>query len=178
MSFAFNFGRSRSHNSSTKDVTFRGHRVHLLQLQNQWRQNGNVRKTVGWLFKSRLCLHLHVQCHTSTRLGRLGKLTRPIKVFLFLFLVTVLINPSFLTQTNELFLIWFKFDDVYVHSTVYYGQYRCSGAGAATSKRVEWARNLTGEEAAPFLTKDSIDGKAWIRSAPTSFKKKAFSTKT
>ncbi|KAH0990482.1 hypothetical protein GBA52_001965 [Prunus armeniaca] len=63
-------------------------------------------------------------------------------------------------------------------STVYYGQYRCSGAGAATSKRVEWARNLTSEEAAPFLTKDSIDGKAWIRSAPTSFKKKAFSTKT
>lgn len=68
---------------------------------------------------------------------------------------------------------------MYVHSTVYYGQYRCSGPGVATSKRVEWAHYLTSEEAAPFLTKDSIDGKAWIRSAPTSFKiKKAFATKT
>ncbi|KAL6204541.1 hypothetical protein ACLB2K_021808 [Fragaria x ananassa] len=58
-------------------------------------------------------------------------------------------------------------------STVYYGQYKCSGRGATTSKRVEWARDLTSEEVEPFLTKDSIDANAWLRSVPTSFKKKA-----
>ncbi|KAK9940576.1 hypothetical protein M0R45_017230 [Rubus argutus] len=61
-------------------------------------------------------------------------------------------------------------------STVYYGQYKCSGRGAIASKRVEWARNLTSAEIEPFLTKDMIDGNAWIRSAPTSFKKKALTT--
>ncbi|KAM5583559.1 putative pectinesterase 11 [Rosa sericea] len=55
--------------------------------------------------------------------------------------------------------------------TVYYGQYKCSGRGATTSKRVEWARDLTSEEVKPFLTKDMIDANAWLRSAPTSFKK-------
>ncbi|XP_062018394.1 putative pectinesterase 11 isoform X2 [Rosa rugosa] len=59
--------------------------------------------------------------------------------------------------------------------TVYYGQYKCSGRGATTSKRVEWARDLTSEEVEPFLTKDMIDANAWLRSAPTSFKKKALS---
>ncbi|XP_068314315.1 putative pectinesterase 11 [Pyrus communis] len=62
-------------------------------------------------------------------------------------------------------------------SSVYYGQYECSGPGAVTSKRVDWARVLTSAEAAPFITKDSIDAKAWIRATPNSFKKKAFSTK-
>ncbi|XP_050368742.1 putative pectinesterase 11 [Argentina anserina] len=57
-------------------------------------------------------------------------------------------------------------------STVYYGQYKCSGRGATTSKRVEWARDLTSEEVEPFLTKDLIDANAWIRSVPTSFKRK------
>ncbi|KAG6672412.1 hypothetical protein I3842_16G056200 [Carya illinoinensis] len=56
--------------------------------------------------------------------------------------------------------------------TSYYGEYKCYGAGANTSKRVQWSHSLmTVQEAAPFLTMDSIGGKSWIRPSPTSFKK-------
>ncbi|XWS73732.1 hypothetical protein CRYUN_Cryun02cG0153800 [Craigia yunnanensis] len=40
-----------------------------------------------------------------------------------------------------------------------------------TKKRVEWAQELTDKEAKPFLTKNMIGGKSWIRSASTHFKK-------
>ena len=39
------------------------------------------------------------------------------------------------------------------------------------SKRVTWAKNLTSLEAEPFMTKDFIDGKAWIRPVPTTFRR-------
>ncbi|KAF4371027.1 hypothetical protein G4B88_002956 [Cannabis sativa] len=55
--------------------------------------------------------------------------------------------------------------------TVYYGQYKCYGRGAVMSKRVEYGRNLTSLEAEPFLTKDFIGAKAWIRPVPTKFTK-------
>ncbi|KAL5558022.1 hypothetical protein UlMin_034233 [Ulmus minor] len=67
---------------------------------------------------------------------------------------------------------WEDWGDVVKHKTVYFGQYKCYGPGARISKRVEWAHNnLTSEEAAPFLTKDLINGKAWIRPTPSKFKR-------
>ena len=47
-----------------------------------------------------------------------------------------------------------------------------------TSKRVEWSRNLTSEEAAPYLTKDLIGGNGWIRPTPTHFNKASTSIST
>ncbi|XP_062079695.1 putative pectinesterase 11 [Humulus lupulus] len=64
---------------------------------------------------------------------------------------------------------WDDWGNSDTHSTVYYGQYKCYGAGAGTSKRVQYARNLTSLEAEPFLTKDFIGGNAWIRPVPTKF---------
>lgn len=56
-------------------------------------------------------------------------------------------------------------------STAYYGEYKCRGTGAIASRRVQWAKHLTTEEAAPFMTKDMIGGKAWIRPVPTTFRR-------
>ncbi|XP_030505775.2 putative pectinesterase 11 [Cannabis sativa] len=66
---------------------------------------------------------------------------------------------------------WDDWGNSDTHSTVYYGQYKCYGRGAVMSKRVEYGRNLTSLEAEPFLTKDFIGAKAWIRPVPTKFTK-------
>ena len=55
-------------------------------------------------------------------------------------------------------------------STVYQGEYKCYGPGADTSKRVQWSHRLSDDETAPFLTKDMIGGKGWLRPAPTNLK--------
>ncbi|XP_042494965.1 putative pectinesterase 11 [Macadamia integrifolia] len=57
------------------------------------------------------------------------------------------------------------------HGTAYYGEYKNYGPGANSSGRVKWSRNLTDEEAKPFLTKDMIGGRAWLRPAPTYFRR-------
>lgn len=59
-------------------------------------------------------------------------------------------------------------------SNVFYGEYKCYGPGASREERVTWSRSLTEEEAAPFLTKDMIGGRGWLRPVPTHFKR--FST--
>lgn len=46
--------------------------------------------------------------------------------------------------------------------TVYYGQYKCFGAGANESKRVAWSHELSDEEALPYLTTSFIDGDTWL----------------
>ncbi|KAL1059970.1 hypothetical protein V6Z11_1Z137900 [Gossypium hirsutum] len=55
--------------------------------------------------------------------------------------------------------------------TVYYGEYKCYGPGADTSKRVQWSHRLSPDEAAPFLTKDMIGGRGWLRPTPKNFKR-------
>ncbi|KAL9154231.1 hypothetical protein ABFS82_10G101600 [Erythranthe guttata] len=47
-------------------------------------------------------------------------------------------------------------------STVFYGQYKCSGPGAKFAKRVEWAKELTDEEARPFIYPDFVDASQWL----------------
>ncbi|KAE8100258.1 hypothetical protein FH972_018173 [Carpinus fangiana] len=66
---------------------------------------------------------------------------------------------------------WDDWGDSSKQRTAYYGEYKCYGPGAVGSKRVQWSHNLTIQEAAPFLSKDLISGKSWIRPAPTSFRK-------
>ncbi|KAK4406903.1 putative pectinesterase 53 [Sesamum angolense] len=45
---------------------------------------------------------------------------------------------------------------------VYYGEYKCSGAGANLTGRVPWARALTDQEAMPFIGTYYIDGDTWL----------------
>ncbi|KAL3515159.1 hypothetical protein ACH5RR_022061 [Cinchona calisaya] len=65
---------------------------------------------------------------------------------------------------------WDDWGDPSKQSTAYYGEYKCYGPGANRSNRVKWSHSLTNEEAAPFLTKNMIGGRAWLRPAPTHFK--------
>eukprot|EP00250_Pteridium_aquilinum_P007993 c17590_g1_i1 orf=170-1282(-) len=46
--------------------------------------------------------------------------------------------------------------------TVYYGQYKCDGAGADESQRVGWSHELSDEEVSPYLNTSFIDGSLWL----------------
>lgn len=61
-------------------------------------------------------------------------------------------------------------------SNLYYGEYKCYGPGADRSNRVGWSLSLSETEAATFLTKDAIGGRAWLRPAPSNFKRGASTT--
>ncbi|KAI9182505.1 hypothetical protein LWI28_025981 [Acer negundo] len=47
-------------------------------------------------------------------------------------------------------------------TSVFYGEYKCSGAGANLTGRVPWARILTDEEAMPFIGTYYVDGDTWL----------------
>ncbi|XP_020236589.1 probable pectinesterase 53 [Cajanus cajan] len=57
---------------------------------------------------------------------------------------------------------WYNWGDPNREITVFYGQYKCTGPGANFAGRVSWSRELTDEEAAPFLSLSFIDGTEWI----------------
>ncbi|KGN62612.1 putative pectinesterase 11 [Cucumis sativus] len=71
---------------------------------------------------------------------------------------------------------WDNWQDPSKQSTVYYGQYKCYGKGANTSRRVSWSfTNMTAQDAAPFFTKSFIGAADWLRPVPNRFKR-AFSS--
>ncbi|KAG6384949.1 hypothetical protein SASPL_153772 [Salvia splendens] len=58
----------------------------------------------------------------------------------------------------------FNVNDFFWCRTVFYGQFKCSGPGASFGGRVTWARELTKEEAQPFISLSFIDGHEWLTS--------------
>ncbi|XP_057447236.1 probable pectinesterase 53 [Lotus japonicus] len=58
---------------------------------------------------------------------------------------------------------WYNWGDPNREMTVFYGQYKCTGPGASFAGRVSWARELTDEEAGPFLSLSFIDGPEWVK---------------
>ncbi|XP_031096137.1 probable pectinesterase 53 [Ipomoea triloba] len=58
---------------------------------------------------------------------------------------------------------WHNWGDPNREMTVFYGQYKCSGPGANFAGRVSWCRELTEEEAKPFITLGFIDGFEWLK---------------
>ncbi|XP_010049610.3 probable pectinesterase 53 isoform X1 [Eucalyptus grandis] len=58
---------------------------------------------------------------------------------------------------------WYNWGDPGREMTVFYGQYKCIGPGASFAGRVSWSRELTDEEAKPFLSLSFIDGSEWIK---------------
>ncbi|KAM0908798.1 hypothetical protein ACQ4PT_015217 [Festuca glaucescens] len=58
---------------------------------------------------------------------------------------------------------WYNWGDPNRELTVFYGQYKCTGPGASYSGRVSWSRELTDQEAKPFISLSFIDGTEWIR---------------
>lgn len=58
---------------------------------------------------------------------------------------------------------WDDWDhDTSKDQTVYYGQYKCFGAGANESQRVAWSHELSDDEAMPYLSTTFIDGNEWL----------------
>lgn len=47
--------------------------------------------------------------------------------------------------------------------TAVFGEFQCRGKGAATSRRVPWAKSFNIEDARPFLDMEFIDGNKWLR---------------
>ncbi|XP_020187369.1 probable pectinesterase 53 [Aegilops tauschii subsp. strangulata] len=58
---------------------------------------------------------------------------------------------------------WYNWGDPTREMTVFYGQYKCSGPGANHAGRVDWSRELTDEEAKPFISLSFIDGLEWLK---------------
>ncbi|XP_052198570.1 probable pectinesterase 53 [Diospyros lotus] len=58
---------------------------------------------------------------------------------------------------------WYNWGDPNREMTVFYGQYKCTGPGASFAGRVSWARELTDEEAKPFVSLSFIDGSEWVK---------------
>ncbi|XAR67062.1 Pectinesterase [Bertholletia excelsa] len=58
---------------------------------------------------------------------------------------------------------WYNWGDPTRETTVFYGQYKCTGPGASFAGRVPWSRELTYEEAKPFISLNFIDGSEWIK---------------
>ncbi|KAI9119331.1 hypothetical protein K1719_010006 [Acacia pycnantha] len=58
---------------------------------------------------------------------------------------------------------WYNWGDPNREMTVFYGQYKCTGPGAKYVGRVSWSRELTDEEAKPFISLSFIDGFEWIK---------------
>ncbi|KAH1131930.1 hypothetical protein J1N35_003308 [Gossypium stocksii] len=58
---------------------------------------------------------------------------------------------------------WYNWGDPNREMTVFYGQYKCTGPGASFAGRVSWSRELTDEEAKPFISLSFIDGSEWIK---------------
>ncbi|XP_026453438.1 probable pectinesterase 53 [Papaver somniferum] len=57
---------------------------------------------------------------------------------------------------------WSNWGDKRREMTVFFGQYKCYGPGADYGSRVAWSRELTEQEAEPFLSISFIDGHQWI----------------
>ncbi|XP_047335195.1 probable pectinesterase 53 [Impatiens glandulifera] len=58
---------------------------------------------------------------------------------------------------------WYNWGDKNRELTVFYGQFKCSGPGANYGGRVSWSRELTQQEASPFVSLDFIDGSNWLK---------------
>ncbi|XP_075521188.1 putative pectinesterase 11 [Primulina tabacum] len=66
---------------------------------------------------------------------------------------------------------WDNWGNFSKQRTAYYGEYKCYGLGARVFKRVNWSRNLSSQEAEPYLTEEFIGGTPWIRSVPSHFRR-------
>ncbi|PQQ10816.1 putative pectinesterase 63 [Prunus yedoensis var. nudiflora] len=51
-------------------------------------------------------------------------------------------------------------------STVFYGEYKCSGPGSSMDGRVKYTKQLTGEQIKPFLSLGYIQGSKWLLPPP------------
>ncbi|CAI9268026.1 unnamed protein product [Lactuca saligna] len=58
---------------------------------------------------------------------------------------------------------WNDWRDPKRDQTVFFGEYGCSGPGAASHSRVKYAKQLTLADASPFMNISYVDGNEWIK---------------
>lgn len=58
---------------------------------------------------------------------------------------------------------WHNWGDSSREKTVFYGQYKCTGAGADQSKRYGWSHELTESQAVALSSMTFIDGASWVQ---------------
>ncbi|OMO52284.1 Pectinesterase, catalytic [Corchorus olitorius] len=51
-------------------------------------------------------------------------------------------------------------------STVFFGEYKCTGKGASSSGRVKFTKALTDDQVKPFLDLSFIDAMKWLLPPP------------
>ncbi|KAL6226839.1 hypothetical protein ACLB2K_000799 [Fragaria x ananassa] len=61
---------------------------------------------------------------------------------------------------------WSDYNDNTRASTVYYGEYKCSGPGSSSNERVKYAKMLSDVEARPFISLTFIQGTKWVLPPP------------
>lgn len=95
-------------------------------------------------------VHCKVTGSGALYLGRAwGTFSRVVFAFTFM---DKIINPSG----------WYDWGNKSREMTVFYGQYQCSGPGADFGRRVSWSRELTQQEAKPFISIGFVDGYEWL----------------
>lgn len=57
---------------------------------------------------------------------------------------------------------WQDWNDPKRHKTVYYAEYKCTGAGASRRGRAPWSLALNDKQVKPFYTTAFIDGGSWL----------------
>ncbi|KAK7265483.1 hypothetical protein RJT34_33103 [Clitoria ternatea] len=88
----------------------------------------------------------------NTYLGRAWKRC-PRVVFAYTYMASVINYQGWFAQAQS-------------NQTIYYGEYRCMGPGAATSGSVKYRKILSYKEAKPFLSMAYIHGGKWIVPPP------------
>ncbi|KAL0908767.1 hypothetical protein M5K25_023276 [Dendrobium thyrsiflorum] len=84
----------------------------------------------------------------------LGRAWRPFSRVIFAFTsMTDIISPEG----------WNDFNDPLRDLTVFYGEYKCSGAGANQSLRAPYVLKLNDTQAASFLNSSYVDGDQWLQ---------------
>ncbi|KAI0494978.1 hypothetical protein KFK09_025124 [Dendrobium nobile] len=84
----------------------------------------------------------------------LGRAWRPFSRVIFAFTsMTDIISPEG----------WNDFNDPLRDQTVFYGEYKCSGAGANQTLRAPYALKLNDTQAASFLNSSYVDGDQWLQ---------------
>ncbi|XP_068655901.1 probable pectinesterase 8 [Aristolochia californica] len=58
---------------------------------------------------------------------------------------------------------WNDFNDPTRDQSIFYGEYRCTGAGANAAMRVSYAVQLNDSQVAPFISLSYIDGDQWLQ---------------
>ncbi|RRT78931.1 hypothetical protein B296_00009470 [Ensete ventricosum] len=143
----------RRRHGAEPDEPFGGHRVLVREMQGDGVGGALPGTGMGNLLEGHLRLHVHGRHHRPRRMVQLGR-PQQRDVSRRRSPTTCVMRRS---ESHKMAFVMIP------NRTVFYGQYKCSGPGASYAGRVSWSRELTDEEAKPFITLSFIDGSEWIK---------------